>query len=210
MNIKFLSAITLVAITLASCGSGGNADGANAADSTAVDANATEVTYLVDAAASQLSWKGTMLGIKHHDGTMKLSEGKFAVKGGQLMAAYCTVDMKSMVPLDTNYNKDYTKEKLLGHLASADFFAVDSFPTATINVMAATGNTATAEMTLRGRTNPETITDIVIIEENGMATATGKLVFNRQKYGVAWSSGSKDAVLSDDVEITVSIVGKKP
>lgn len=38
--------------------------------------------------------------------------------------------------------------------------------------------------------------------------ATGKLTFDRQKYGVAWSSGAKDMVLNDNIELEIIIAGQ--
>lgn len=207
MKLHLFSATGLVALTLASCGGGGSTEGQGTIDSTAAMA-AKEVTYALDVAASKLTWKGVMIGVKYHEGTMAFTEGSFTAKGGQLVTGGFVVDMKSMVPLDTNYNKDYTKEKLTGHLASPDFFAVDSFPTASFKVTSVSGNSATGELNVRGRIGAETVTDIVISEENGMANASGKLVFNRQKYGVSWANPMKDMVLSDDIEIVVSLVGK--
>ncbi|MCC6399755.1 MAG: YceI family protein [Flavobacteriales bacterium] len=207
MKLHLFSATGLVALTLASCGGGGSTEGQGTIDSTAAMA-AKEVTYALDVAASKLTWKGVMIGVKYHEGTMAFTEGSFTAKGGQLVTGGFVVDMKSMVPLDTNYNKDYTKEKLTGHLASPDFFAVDSFPTASFKVTSVSGNSATGELNVRGRIGTETVTDIVISEENGMANASGKLVFNRQKYGVSWANPMKDMVLSDDIEIVVSLVGK--
>ncbi|MBK6628664.1 MAG: YceI family protein [Flavobacteriales bacterium] len=207
MKLQLFSATAMVALTLASCGGGSTAEGEGAIDSAASMA-AKEVTYAVDIAASKLTWKGVMIGVKYHEGTMAFTEGSFTAKGGQLVSGGFVVDMKSMMPVDTNYNKDYTKEKLTGHLASPDFFAVDSFPTASFKVTSVSGNTATGELNVRGRMATETVTDIVISEENGMANASGKLVFNRQKYGVSWANPMKDMVLSDDIEIVVSLVGK--
>lgn len=207
MKLHLFTAASLVALTLASCGGGSTNESTTAADSTA-SMEAKEMGYVLDLAASKLTWKGVMIGVKYHEGTMAFTEGKFMVKGGQLMSGTFAVDMRSMVPVDTNYNKDYTKEKLTGHLASADFFAVDSFPEARFEVASVSGNTAIGKLTVRGRTNTETVTDIVIAEENGMANASGKLVFNRQKYGVSWANPMKDMVLSDDIEITVSLVGR--
>ena len=200
-------AAVAVALTLASCGGGSSAESEAALDSAAT-LDVKEMSYTLDVTGSKLSWKGVMVGVKHHDGTMSFTEGKFTAKGGQLVSGSFGVDMRSMVPLDTNYNKDYTKEKLLGHLASPEFFAVDSFPSASFEVTSVSGNSATGNLTVRGRTNVETVTDIVISEENGTANASGKLVFNRQKYGVSWANPMKDMVLSDDIEISVSLVGK--
>ena len=39
---------------------------------------------------------------------------------------------------------------------------------------------------------------MVLNEEDGVVTATGVLVFDRQKYDVAYKSAMKDKVLSDD------------
>ena len=49
------------------------------------------------------------------------------------------------------------------------------------------------------------MTDIVVTEENGTVKVTGKLAFDRQKYGVAWSSGSKDAILNDNIELEIAL-----
>ncbi len=177
-------------------------------DSIAAAASA-EKTYMVDASASTLTWKGVMLGVKSHFGTVGLQSGTIVAKGPLLAGGEFVVDLKAIAPLDSTYNKDYTKDKLIGHLQSADFFAVDSFPTASLKITGVEGNTATADLTVRGKTNSEKVTDIVLTPNaDGTLSATGKLVFNRQKYGLVWSSGSKDAVLSDDIEVDVKLMGR--
>lgn len=206
MKAHVLSLAALAALTMASCGTG-SGDAGTTADSTAVDTLAKETTYTLDS-TSTLTWSGTMLGIKTHTGTMPVT-GSVKVKGGAVSGGEFTVNMVIQPNMtDTFYNKDYTKEKLMGHLMSAEFFAADSFPTATFKITAVSGNTATGDLTVRGKTNQETVTDIVVNEGNGGVTATGKLTFNRQKYDVAWSTGSKDAVLSDDIVLQVDLMGK--
>ncbi|HRF79635.1 MAG TPA: YceI family protein, partial [Flavobacteriales bacterium] len=124
-----------------------------------------------------------------HHGTINMTEGSFSVKGGAVSGGKFVVDMKSIAPLDSAYAADNAKQgtrgMLVGHLSSADFFAVDSFPTATFEITSVEGATATGKLTLRGKTSDEKVTDIVVTEENGVAKATGKLSFDRQKYGVA-------------------------
>lgn len=206
MKAILLFSTALVATSLASCGGG---DAAATADSTA-----TVMTYTIDPATSALGFTGTMLGVKAHTGNLNFTSGSFSTDKGVLTGGEFTVDMKNYTLADTNYAPDGseqgTKANLMGHLMSGDFFNVDSFPTATLKITSVTGNTATADLTVRGKTNSETITDIVITpnDADGTVKASGKLSFDRQKYGVAWSSGSQDYVLGDNIEITVELSGK--
>ncbi len=207
MKAILLFSAALVATSLASCG--GNDDGAGAT----ADSTAAVTSYSIDPANSKLTWTGTMLGVKAHTGNLNFVSGSFSTNKGLLSAGDFVVDMKNYMMTDTNYAPDGseqgTKANLMGHLMGPEFFAADSFPTASLKITSVSGNTATADLTVRGKTNSETITDIVITPgADGTATATGKLSFDRQKYGVIWSSGSKDYVLSDAIEITVELSGK--
>ncbi len=184
-----------------------------AAQDSILAAASAEKSYTIDQGASTVTWAGTMAGIKTHTGTLTFSEGSFTTKGPSLTGGSFVVDMKSYTMTDTIYapdgSKEGTKAMLMGHLMSPDFFAVDSFPTATLKITAVNGNTATGDLTVRGKTNTETINDITVTPNaDGSVTASGKLAFNRQKYGVAWSSGSKDAVLNDQIELVVNLTGK--
>ena len=209
MKLHLLSATAIVAATFASCG-GGATDG----DGTVADSTATVMSYTVDLATSKVIWAGTAVGIKTHTGTLNFASGTFTTDKGVLTAGDFVVDMKNYAMTDTNYAPDGsengTKANLMGHLMGADFFAVDSFPTATLKITSVTGNTATADLTVRGKTNSETITDIVITPNAADSTvkAMGKLTFDRQKYGVTWDSGSKDYVVSNDIVLAIEILGK--
>lgn len=214
MKAVTLSVTALAALLLVACGPN-EAEVAAAKEKATADSlaalAANEVIYKIDGAASTINWKGTMLGIKSHHGTVNLTEGKLAVKGGQVQAGGFNVDLNSMAPLDSAYapegSKQGTKTMLIGHLQSADFFDVANFPNASFEITSVEGNTATGNLTVRGKTNEEKVTDIVVTEENGTVKVWGKLAFDRQKYGVAWSSGSKDAVLNDNIELEVALIG---
>lgn len=214
MKSPVLSVVALAAVALVACGPS-EAEIAAAKEKAAADSLAAlaamEKSYTVDVAGSKAGWTGTMLGVKSHNGSISLTEGSFSVKGGTVTGGKFVVDMKSITPLDTNYAKDNAKQgtrgMLVGHLSSADFFAVDSFPTATFEITAVEGNTATGKLTVRGKTNEEKVTDIVVSEENGVAKASGKISFDRQKYGVKWAAPMKDVVLNDAIELTVDLTG---
>ncbi|WP_291276130.1 YceI family protein [Flavobacterium sp.] len=204
MKIKLLiSGAVLATVMFSSCNSN------KPAEVKAVDSLGTEATYTVDTAASKIVWEGQMLKMHKHFGNLTISEGSLTVKGLQVTGGTFTANMKSITPTDSSYTKDHPKEYLVGHLSGKDFFAVDSFPTATFVIKSVNGNSATGDLTLRGKTNSETVTDIVVDTVGGVK-ATGKLVFNRQKYGVSYvADKTKDMVLSDDIKLDIAIVGKK-
>ncbi len=216
MKLQVATAASMAALFMAACGPTPEEQAAarEKAVADSLEAAASkEMTYTLDGAASKLNWTGTMAGIKSHTGDLKFTEGTIMTKGPTLTGGSFTIDMKSYVMTDTNYAPDGaaqgTRANLMGHLMSPDFFAVDSFPTSTLKITAVTGNTATADLTVRGKTNSETITDIVVTPNaDGTVSASGKLSFDRQKYGVSWDSGSKDAVLNNNIELNVQLVGK--
>ncbi len=215
MKALSLSVAAFAVLSIVACGPS-EAETAAAKEKATADSLAAlaamEKTYMVDAANSTVKWTGTMLGVKSHYGTVNLTEGKLAMKGPQILAGSFTVDLKSMAPLDSAYapdgSKQGTKAMLIGHLQSADFFAVDSFPTANFEILRVDGNTAYGNLTVRGKTNEEKVTDVTVTEENGVATASGKLTFDRQKYGVAWSTGAKDMILNDNIELDITLTAK--
>ncbi len=213
LNSKVMLGALVGTFALASCGTAETpAADAHAVDSTA---NAAPATYVinVDPASSTVNWKGAMLGVKEHTGKLSFTSGNLATAGTQLTGGAFIVDMKNYVLTDTNYAADGapqgTRDKLMGHLMSADFFAVDSFPTAEFTITKVEGNTATGNLTVRGRTNEEQVKNIVITTTGNEITATGDLTFNRQKYNVAWKSPMKDMVLSDDIVLKVELKGTK-
>ncbi|MCB9170201.1 MAG: YceI family protein [Flavobacteriales bacterium] len=210
-NTSVLTTTTLSVLLITACGGGGN-EPASTGSTTMAPAEGRTTTYAVDPGNSSIEWTGTMLGVKSHHGTLALSDGHFTLTGEQLTGGEFTADLKRIAPLDTNYAPDGsergTRSMLIGHLSSPDFFAVDSFPTAHFKITRVDGNTATGELTVRGRTNTEQVKDIRISRTNSEANASGKLVFDRQNYGVAWASPMKDMVLSDQIEVDVHLTAK--
>jgi polyisoprenoid-binding protein YceI len=168
----------------------------------------------IDGAASTVKWHGTMLGIKKHYGNVTIADGTLAFKGPLVTGGNFTVDLNTIRPTDDedyDYNEEgaekNTKSMLTGHLKSADFFDVANHPRASFEIIRVEGSTAYGNLTVRGRTHEEKVTDIRVSEEGGQVTASGTLVFDRQKYGVSWSTGVQDAVLSDNIELEITLVG---
>lgn len=172
---------------------------------------ATGGTYIIDTAASSVKWKGVMLGIKEHFGTVNLTQGILTVENGNVKGGSFTVNLNTITPTDANYDEKsgYGKEKLVAHLSSPDFFDVANFPTATFVIDSVKGTEATGTLTVRGKSNTETVKNISVTEQNGTIKATGTLIFDRKKYGVAFDMPVKDKIISNDIEVTVELSGNK-
>ena len=181
------------------------------ADSLATVA-AMEHSFTIDPANSSVKWTGTMLGVKSHYGQVGLTEGVLTVKGPSIQGGRFVVDMSSITAQDSAYAPDDAKQgtraMLLGHLASPDFFDVASHPQATFEITSVEAGVLVGNLTVRGVTNQEKVTDVTMSTDGDSMKATGKLTFDRQKYGVAWSSGAKDMVLNDNIELEISIAGQ--
>ncbi len=215
MKLQLIPA-AFAALALAACGGGETNNGTeerstNTIERTNTAPAGTETVYTIDPAASQIEWKGVMLGVKQHFGKVQFVDGTVTVQDGQLVDGMFTADLNTIAPEDSAYAPDTEKQgrrsDLIGHLKSPDFFDVVNHPNAKLDIIEVNGNTAKANFTVRGKTDVETIENIQVNENNGEVRATGTMTFDRQKYGVAFQTGLQDAVISDDIELKVELVG---
>ncbi|GHB80860.1 hypothetical protein GCM10007390_39330 [Persicitalea jodogahamensis] len=165
-------------------------------------------TMNVDLASSEVNWEGTMVGMYSHSGDVKLTDGSVTITDGKITGGNFAVDLTTINPTDENYDaeKDRTPEKLVGHLSSDDFFAVEQHPKATFEITGSEGSTVMGNLTVRGKTNPEEVKNVSITEEGGKVTMTGDLTFDRTKYDVSFKHPMQEMVLSNDVEMKVKLV----
>ncbi|MCU0417427.1 MAG: YceI family protein [Cytophagaceae bacterium] len=204
MKMRILAAGLIAASALYSCTE-------KTAETTSTDSLGVAASYKIATEGSVVRWEGNNSGVAvySHFGNINLIEGALDLKGTTITGGSFVVDMKSITPMDSAYSAEHPKEHLIGHLSNKDFFLVDSFPTAKFVIKSVEGNVATGDLTVRGTTNEEKVTDIAVDTTGGVVTATGKLVFNRQKYGVAWKNPAKDMILADDVKLDIKLVGNK-
>ena len=162
-----------------------------------------EILFEVDTANSSISWVGTMVGIYKHNGLIGIKEGNLSWDGNSFYEGKFTINMKSITQLDTLYKTE--ENKLVRHLESDDFFDVINYPTAsfTITESKPENNSITGNLTIRGITNSETVSEIFFDKE--LNTVSGTISFDRQKYGVSFKGSSKDMLISDDVDLKVNL-----
>lgn len=208
MNIKILSIAALFAVGLYACGDAGQEASVEATDATEESTEvAAAASYTIDVANSTVTWKGTMVGMYSHEGVIGLTEGSLFTEGGAITGGSFTIEAASISTTDDDALYAMApRENLEGHLKSDDFLGAEANPTGTFTITSVDGNSITGDLTLKGKTNAETITDVTVTEADGKITATGNLTFDRQKYGISFEKGG-DMVVSDDIELTISLSG---
>lgn len=163
-------------------------------------------TKKVTAATSTISWVGKKV-TGQHNGTVNLKDGALVFAGKKLTGGTFTVDMTSMTA--TDLSGEY-QGKLNGHLKSEDFFGTEKFPTSTLFFKTIANKatdvyTITADLTIKGKTNP--VTFDMTVNAN---TASTKFNVNRTKYDIKYGSGSffdnlGDKAIADEFELAVTL-----
>ncbi|KSA11726.1 YceI family protein [Maribacter dokdonensis] len=177
--------------------------GFSATATTPIDGEKKEVKV----SESKVTWKGYKV-TGSHDGNINLKSGHLEMKGKKLVGGEFVVDMTSIVVTDLEAGKG--KEKLEGHLKSADFFGVESNPTSklvftSVKPMNDNSYTVNGDLTIKGITKPVTL--VVSMFEN-KASATLKI--DRTKYDIKYGSGSffdnlGDKAIYDDFDLVVDL-----
>ena len=189
-------------------------------------------TLMVTPAKSEIVWKGSKKFVEDmHTGTIKLKSGQMTFQKGVPVKGSFVIDMNSIKNTDMEDEGD--QKKLIGHLKSEDFFAVEQFKTAkfSFNKAKSLGENQfalTGEMEIRGTKKPETIQAVIAMNEDGFM-ATADAVIDRAKYGVAfnseekansddwflvrWFKGTagvaKDKIIRNDMSISIKLVAEK-
>lgn len=179
-------------------------------------------TYAVDAAASSLKWEGAKITETVHYGKVAITEGSLSFTDGNLEAGNFVIDMNS-ITCDDLTDPEYNG-KLVGHLKSADFFMVETFPTAKFevtSVAAATEPGAThnisGNLTIKDVTKGITFPANVNLTETGVE-ANAKFTINRNEWGIVWGGtlteqGIKDFLqnnlIKDEIAFEVALIATK-
>ena len=163
-------------------------------------------TQTVNSEKSTINWLGKKIG-GEHKGLIKLKNGELTEKDGKIVSGSFVIDMTSLT--NTDLTDPGYNAKLVGHLKSDDFFGVEKFPTATLNITKATkfsnGNASvTGTMTIKGKT--ETITFDIVKSKN---TYTATIEVDRSKYNVRYGSTSFFDSLGDKAIDDVFILNIK-
>jgi len=219
-------AASIIATTFAACGSGGSKT--ESTDAKNVENAEYDKIYQVAVDGSLLDWEGYKPTGKHH-GTIKISSGELMVKDGNLVGGEFVIDMNSIVNIDLE-DAEYNA-KLVGHLKSADFFDVPTYPTAKfvitevkaadstqINLEKAKGkivptHTITGNLTLKATTKSITFNAMVSANGDNFEAQTNQFFIDRSEWAVKYGSRKffndlKDKFINDEMGIGIKLLAK--
>jgi len=212
--VKLLS-VTFIATSIVACGS--KKDSVKTEDKKDVS-QATELSteFEVDITNSTLGWKGTKVG-GQHNGTINISGGKIAVEKNNITAGSFEIDMNTIKDLDIPEADGAAK--LVGHLASPDFFDVAKYPTSKFEITGAEklaqadslGNNYNimGNLTIKDVTKNITIPANVTMDSTQFIAAS-KFNIDRTEFKVEYGSGKifpkmKDKAIGDIMEFDLNL-----
>lgn len=148
----------------------------------------SQATWNIDKVHSQIGFQVKHMGVATFRGQFNEFEGTLTTENGELVGVEGKIDVGSI---------DVRDSQLSGHLATADFFDVENYPTGTLRSTEVTKlgedrYRINADLTLRGVTKPVEIEVTTEGPGPGMAGVTlgveGEAKINRFDYGIAWDA----------------------
>ena len=173
------------------------------------------VVYKVDEQNSKVTWLAKKV-TGEHSGNVKVSNGTLTLDNNVLKGGSFDIDTRSISVTDITDAE--ANGKLLGHLKSDDFFAVEKFPAAKFVISSAKPTGAgkyevKGKLTIKGITNEVTFPATVKTEGNKVQ-ADAKITIDRTKYGIKFRSKNffenlGDKTIYDDFDLNVTLNATK-
>ena len=160
----------------------------------------------VDVSQSSIKWKGSKVTGSNHFGKISPKSSSLTLEGGKIVSGRLVLDMRSLTVDDIETEKYAIK--FLNHMKGDDFFQVEKYPTATLEIKRVDGNQMSGSLTIKGITKPFSFPT-----QFKDGKYIGKTTFDRTKFGVIYKSGNffqdlGDKVINDEVEISFEIALK--
>lgn len=209
-----LSAIGL--ITLASCEKK-DAVAVNDAAEVAV-ASEQSANYSVDTSVSNVEWRGYKIyegetEEQGHHGTIKIKSGDIQVEDNQIVSGNFVIDATTIESMDL-VDSPEDKAKLEGHLKSADFLDVETYPAPTfqitgVNPIEGEYNTEiSGNLKMREVEKNITFKANVGVDNDVMTISSEEFTINRQDFGITFEGGG-GAVIKDNVSLRVNVTANQ-
>jgi polyisoprenoid-binding protein YceI len=183
-------------------------------------------SYGVVLEESMVEWIGTKP-TGQHNGTVMLSDGELKIADNTIVGGTFTINLNSIKVLDLTDPE--MNGRLLGHLKSADFFEVETWPTAEFEIVTVdaigdataqpeTGivpnHTITGNLTMKGVTKAVSFDAAVEMSADRITAKTVRFLIDRTDWGVNYGSNKifdnlKDNFIHDDMALNITLVATR-
>jgi polyisoprenoid-binding protein YceI len=158
---------------------------------------------------SNIAWVGKKV-TGAHNGTIAIKEGEVILNEGNLAGGKFIIDTTSIKILDVT-DSDLNAQ-FWSHLASDDFFSLEKYPEAVLEITSVEGNHVEGNLTIKDITHSIGF-DVAVNVNGDVLTATGIVIVDRTKYGMKFRSGNffqnlGDTLIYNDFELNVNIIAK--
>ncbi len=222
-----LSVIVLIIGFAAACSSGGG-ETTNTSEARQVKESEFDMIYEIDKMASSLKWEGYKPTGEHY-GTVQITSGELMVKDGKLVGGEFVIDLTSITVLDIE--DPGMNDRLTGHLKSADFFEIESYPEAKFEITDVTPvsgtpsdpsmekgdvkptHQVTGNLTMKGITKSITFNANVDMTKGEFNALTNMFFLDRTEWDVKFKSKKifanlKDDFINDEMGISIKLIAK--
>lgn len=171
--------------------------------------------FVVDKVLSKVKWEAKKVTGKHN-GSISFENGSVLVTDNKISGGTFIIDMKTII--DEDLTDTGMNQKLMGHLASDDFFSVAKFPESKMVIKKVTSIAGDeyhflADLTIKGVTNPVEFNAKFTLNGDKL-TSEGVITVNRTLFGIKYGSGSffqglGDKVIYDDFTLAFNVMAQK-
>ncbi|MGB0368041.1 MAG: YceI family protein [Flavobacteriales bacterium] len=164
--------------------------------------------YSISSKDSSVRWVAKKVTGSSHEGTVAVKEGGLQVTDGKITGGKFTIDMTTIACTDLSGGM---AKKLVGHLNSEDFFAVEKHQTANLAITKVDGNKITADLTIKGITS-EVSFPAKFVAKDGAISASAEINIDRTKFDVRYGSDSffdnlGDKAIDNTITFNVALTG---
>ena len=160
----------------------------------------------------RIEWKGSTA-IKSHEGLLSPESFDVSIgENGTIESLSVVIDMDS---IDVTDITGKSRDKLMGHLRSEDFFFVSEYPTASFTMVEFKEGQLHGTITIRGITQDISIPVNIETTSDNDFKLSGAFSFNRQKFDVNYQNSgilgaAKNKFISKKIKVKVELLVRKP
>ncbi len=174
-----------------------------------------------------MNWRGFKTHVPwDHTGMIKIAGGEINMEGENMVAGSFHVDMNSIALTGSLKDNEEKSKRLIGHLRSDDFFAVDSFPTTKFDitrVVAMEGDSVKAthmisgNLTIRGITKNISFPAMVMMHDQKLHIKAETFTIDRTEWNVMYDSESwigeiteatKEKLIDHNIELDFDLMAQ--